>query len=676
MAISSITPPAQALTKPHAFVVMPFGRKPDLDGMLIDFNHVYDQYLAPALSTAGLEVFRADQEQRAGGIIPDLLQELLLADLVVADLTTNNPNVWYELGVRHGLRARGVVLVCGGRSTTAFDVYTDRKLRYGLQNGALDPNTLEADRKALTDMATATMQSWRGRKISPVYYHLPNLKEPEWKYLRIGEAREYWARHDAWAARVELACKEQFPGDLLVLADEAPIAALRSDAWTTAGKALRHGGHYRYALEQLARGLEIEETLDGLREQGICLQRLARMNEPGYSVERARQHYAAILKDYPDDPETWALLGRLDKDAWTAAWRRVGQTAAAMKEDARLEKGSLLAAIENYYQGYQRNPSHYFSGINALTLMHLYGHLTSGAKFDPDIAMLTGAVRFAAVNARHEGDAFYAKATMGDLEILAGTPDSVTDMYGEAVASSHHDWFALDSSRQQLNLLKDLEFNLDHVNAGLKVFDRAIARLTKPADLWQPQKVFLFSGHMVDEPQRATPRFPNEAKQIGIARQAIVDALTKMGAGPADLALTQGACGGDLLFTEACLELGVKVQWLQPLAEPDFIQHSVIRGGESWRARYLKVNSRVIQPTRAAPDALGPPPPGAERGDIYERCNRWLLYTAISYGTKKTNFICLWDGTAGDGKGGTKHMLDEVTRRTGNIEILNTKALW
>ena len=76
------------------------------------------------------------------------------------------------------------------------------------------------------------------------------------------------------------------------------------------------------------------------------------------------------------------------------------------------------------------------------------------------------------------------------------------------------------------------------------------------------------------------------------------------------------------------------------------------------------------------PDALGPPPPGAERGDIYERCNRWLLYTAIGYGTKKTNFICLWDGNAGDGKGGTKHMLDEVTRRTGNIEILNTKALW
>ena len=59
-----------------------------------------------------------------------MFQELLVADLVVADLTINNPNVWYELGVRHALRARGVVVVSGGQVPTAFDLYTDRKLRY------------------------------------------------------------------------------------------------------------------------------------------------------------------------------------------------------------------------------------------------------------------------------------------------------------------------------------------------------------------------------------------------------------------------------------------------------------------------------------------------------------------------------------------------------------------
>lgn len=666
----------QALAKPHAFVVMPFGIKPGPDGASIDFNLVYSQYIAPALMSAGLDVFRADEELAAGNILVDMFQELLIADLVIADLTIHNPNVWYELGVRHGVRARGVVLVSGGHVTTAFDLYTDRKLRYGLKSGVPDQDTLDADRKALAKMAAETMQSWQGRKISPVYYHLPNLKEPDWKSLRIGEAKEFWERHDEWAGRIELVRREKLLGDLLVLADEAPVAALRSEGWIAAGKALRSGGHFRFALEQLERGLEVERTLDGLREKGICLQRLALRGESGYSLARARQHAESILKDYPDDPETWALLGRIDKDAWKAAWQRAGFTLTEMQEEALAEKGFLLAAIASYYNGYRRNPSHYFSGINVLTLMYLFRHLAQDARFDGDIAMLIGAVRFAALNNKNEKDAFYAKATLGDLEVLIGTPGSITDAYGEAIAINRKDWFALDSCRQQLNLLKDLDCNLDNVNAGLRVFDRAIAKLDPPEREWSPRKVFLFSGHMVDEPNRSTPRFPNTGKHIEIARRAIVQALMKMGAGPEDLALTQGACGGDLLFTDACLEIGMRVQWLQPSAEPDFIQHSVIRGGEQWRIHYLNMSVRVIQPIRSAPDALGPPPRRCDGSYAYERCNRWLLYTALSYGTKKTNFICLWDGNEGDGKGGTKHMINEVSRCTGNIEILNTRSLW
>src|SRR5690242_18394917 len=78
---------------PHAFVAMPFGTKRGADGQSIDFNRVYREYIQPALGAAGMEVFRADQEQRAGDIITDMLQELLIADLVVVDVTIDNPNV-------------------------------------------------------------------------------------------------------------------------------------------------------------------------------------------------------------------------------------------------------------------------------------------------------------------------------------------------------------------------------------------------------------------------------------------------------------------------------------------------------------------------------------------------------------------------------------------------------
>ncbi len=663
------------LTRPHAFVVMPFGTKPGADGKLINFNLIYEQYIAPALTNAGLEVFRADHELEAGNILADMFQELLIADLVIADLTINNPNVWYELGVRHGIRARGVILVCGGQVPAAFDLYTDRKLRYGLKDGAPDPDTLQADCEALTAMSTNTMQSWQGKKISPVYYHLPNLIEPDWKSLQIGEAKEFWERHDKWTDRINLARKEKLFGDLLTLADEAPIAALRSESWIIAGKALRRAGRYRFALEQLDRGLEVEQSLDGLREKGICLERLAFKREHGYSLERARQHYQFILSKYRDDSETWALLGRIDKVTWITAWRRTELSSEQMRREALADKGYLLAAIKNYYSGFKRDPSHYFSGINALTLMHLCKDLTNDKEFDYDIAMLTGAVRFAALNYKKPEDAFYAKATLGDLEVLAGTPISTADAYRKAIAINECDWFALDSCRQQLSLLKDLSFNIDNVNAGLAVFDRAIAKLDQPHQ-WEPRKVFLFSGHMVDKPNRSKPRFPNTEKHINIAYQAIVQSLTALGAGAEDLALTQGACGGDLLFTEACLALGTRVQWLQPFAEPDFIQRSVIHGGEFWRQRYRNLNTRVMQPIRAAPNALGPPPVHADSNYPYERCNRWLLYTALSYGIHKLNFICLWDGNEGDGRGGTKHMIDEVEGHAGNIEILSTKSMW
>ena len=85
---------------PHAFIAMPFGTKPGADNNDIHFNRIYTELLKPALEAAGCEVFRADDEQRAGDIRTDMFEELLVADLVLADLTLNNPNVWYALGAR------------------------------------------------------------------------------------------------------------------------------------------------------------------------------------------------------------------------------------------------------------------------------------------------------------------------------------------------------------------------------------------------------------------------------------------------------------------------------------------------------------------------------------------------------------------------------------------------
>jgi tetratricopeptide (TPR) repeat protein len=518
------------------------------------------------------------------------------------------------------------------------------------------------------------MDAWHGRKISPVYYLMPNLLEPDWKSLKIGAAREFWERHEAWDRRIDLARQTGRIGDVLVLANEAPISAFRLDAWIIAGKALRKAGRFEFALEHLQHGLDRDpNNLELLRETGICLQRLALAGAAGHSLERARQHYRAALDIFPRDAETWALLGRVDKDAWTAAWDRPGQTPAQKREEAAYEDALLRAAVDSYTRAYRTSPGHYYSGINALMLMHLYRHLTGDRRYDVEMETMVGAVRFAADCECDPTQFFWAKATLGDLEVLVGTPARVTDSYKEAIAKNENDWFALHSSRSQLTLLNELGFNPDCVQAGIAVFDRALAKLKRPEGNWEPRQVILFSGHMIDAPERPTPRFPADKEHL--AKQKIAESLEALGASGEDLALCQAAAGGDQLFLEGCQKRGVRCQVLLPLPEPEFIERSILPSveGATWRERYFKLKQGLEDPIRVMPNELGPLPLGV---DPFERCNLWLLYTTLAWGVEKTRFVCLWNGGGGDGPGGTEHMYNEVKKRTGKVNWIDTRKLW
>jgi hypothetical protein len=67
------------------------------------------------------------------------------------------------------------------------------------------------------------------------------------------------------------------------------------------------------------------------------------------------------------------------------------------------------------------------------------------------------------------------------------------------------------------------------------------------------------------------------------------------------------------------------------------------------------------------PEELGPAPKGVS---VHDRCNRWILYTALSQGLLKASFITLWDGEPGDGPGGTQNMVELVRNLTGRRPII------
>src|SRR5499427_5229022 len=148
----------------RAFVIMPFGKKTAADGTVIDFDAVYRELVAPAVTAAGLAPHRADADRRGGSIHLDMFQDLLLAEFVVADLTLDNANVWYEIGVRHALRAGGTVMTYALRDRLPFDIAGQRMQRYTLTAGKLDPQSLDGERARLTEAIAATLGAWRGRR--------------------------------------------------------------------------------------------------------------------------------------------------------------------------------------------------------------------------------------------------------------------------------------------------------------------------------------------------------------------------------------------------------------------------------------------------------------------------------------------------------------------------------
>ncbi|NJM92042.1 MAG: hypothetical protein HC861_04835 [Rhodospirillaceae bacterium] len=109
--------------------------------------------------------------------------------------------------------------------------------------------------------------------------------------------------------------------------------------------------------------------------------------------------------------------------------------------------------------------------------------------------------------------------------------------------------------------------------------------------------------------------------------------------------------------------------------EPKFLAESVTFADPDrrWERSFSAVKENPATTTFVMPDELGPAPEGV---NVHGRCNRWILYSALSRGLGKASFMTLWDGKEGDGPGGTKHMAELVTQLTGkNPEIINPATL-
>src|ERR1700741_3553401 len=162
------------------FIVRPFGKKrvaiTEGQSVEVDFDAIDQALIQPALMRNGLAGETTGVIAEAGNIRVDMFQMLITYDLVIADISIDNANVFYELGIRHGLRPKGTILLrfsTPGKDTP-FDLKTDRYIAYDRENPGAAIGLLT---QAIKETVFSVQEN--GRTNSAVFGLLPALSPPD-----------------------------------------------------------------------------------------------------------------------------------------------------------------------------------------------------------------------------------------------------------------------------------------------------------------------------------------------------------------------------------------------------------------------------------------------------------------------------------------------------------------
>jgi tetratricopeptide (TPR) repeat protein len=402
------------MSKPLCFVLMPFGRKRDGSGLEIDFDAVYAQLIAPAIAQAGMEPLRADQEQTGGIIQKPMFERLILCEYAIADLTTANANVFYELGVRHANRPWSTVLLYGGQSRLPFDVADLRATPYDIGPEGL-PGQPEKDQGTISKRL---IEARKGQKDSPLFQLLENYPEirhektdvfrnqveiaQQWKD-RLREARAQQERQQALDAfqAIEQELEPIQNQDSSVLVDLL-LSYRAKEGWkemiALAGKMPPILAHTVLVREQLALALNRDKK-----------------------SEQAEEILLRLIKERGSSSETYGLLGRVYKDRWQRA-KKNGNEALA--------RGCLEKATDAYLKGFEADWRDTYPGINAATMMELAEQPDERRK-----KILPVVVYSAERHMQSTRPDYWDYATCMEANFLEGDQKAARDYLGKALAA-------------------------------------------------------------------------------------------------------------------------------------------------------------------------------------------------------------------------------------------------
>ena len=387
-----------------------------------------------------------------------------------------------------------------------------------------------------------------------------------------------------------------------------------TDGLDAARRALEEGENFRaYDLAERAAG----ESPEKLRVMALALARSG-------ALGRARE----LAERLPDgeDSEIMGLKSRLYKDL----------ALASRNSAERLEWfGKAAATSERVFRSKRR----YYNGINAASCRFMAGDREAARRLVQEEVLPLCA-------AETERD-FWLVATLGECRLLLGEYGEAKALYLEAarLANRARSMGSFSSTIRQLRMLAG--------EIGPEA-DGVLPEAELPC-------VAVFSGHMIDAPGRAKPRFPAaaEAGVRALLRKLVAD--RRVAAGYASC-----ACGGDILFLEAVLEAGGRVVVVPPLPLEKAIARSVAFAGGDWVERLRRI---LAHPAATVLEAECDET-GEDDDIVYDFCNRYLAGLAFLKARQlglPVRGMCVWNGVESGFEGGT----DSAVRlwRTAGVDV-------
>jgi class 3 adenylate cyclase/tetratricopeptide (TPR) repeat protein len=357
-------------------------------------------------------------------------------------------------------------------------------------------------------------------------------------------------------------------------------------------------GEFLTAYDAAAASIASRPDDDWLRQRMALA--LAQMG----SSTRAQDILNALLAKEPADRETLSILGRTYKDQWCA------------NPD---NENYLRQAFDHYNRAFEVPPADSYPGINAATIAFLLKETDKANRIAKTVLEIC----------QQQPDDYWKHATVAEALVVLGDAEAAKSAYRAAVAAEKDNLRAFSSTRKQARVLSRQLYGRPDA------FD----------ECFPIPKLVVFSGHMIDAPDRRSPRFP-PAKECEV-KELLEKQLEAMNAG---IGFASAASGSDILFLEAILARGGTIHLVLPWPADEFVKTSVaIAGNSTWVERFHKVLARA-----ASIRILGELyMPGSATG--FEYCNLAMNGLARLFARSldlEITPLAVWDGFAG-APGGT-----------------------